>query len=138
MALRLARAALCAAESLGPGGQFIATFRDYTAPLAGDARFIPVRADENRILTCFLEYGDDHVDVHDLLYERQGSVWQFKVSGYRKLRLPPAWVGGALDDAGFSVRTEPGASSCSEMVFTAFRQPCLPSNEVGPLALRAM
>ena len=82
-----------AAESLGPGGQFIATFRDYTSPLAGDARFIPVRADENRILTCFLEYGDDHVDVHDLLYERQGSLWQFKVSGYRKLRLSPG-LGG--------------------------------------------
>jgi SAM-dependent methyltransferase len=81
-----------AAESLCPGGQFIATFRDYTSALAGDARFIPVRADENRILTCFLEYGDDHVDVHDLLHERQGSVWQFKVSGYRKLRLSPAWV----------------------------------------------
>jgi SAM-dependent methyltransferase len=107
-----------AAESLCPGGQFIATFRDYTSALAGDARFIPVRADENRILTCFLEYGDDHVDVHDLLHERQGSVWQFKLSGYRKLRLSPAWVGGALDDAGFSVRNEPGPSGMVRLIAT--------------------
>ncbi|MHB8476873.1 MAG: class I SAM-dependent methyltransferase [Steroidobacteraceae bacterium] len=107
-----------AAQSLGPGGQFIATFRDYTAPLAGAARFIPVRSDENRILTCFLEYGAAHVDVHDLLYERRGPAWQFKVSSYRKLRLSPAWVAGALDEAGFSVRTEPGVSGMVRLIAT--------------------
>ena len=77
-----------------------------------------MRGDENRILTCFLEYGDDHVDVHDLLYERQGSVWQFKVSSYRKLRLSPAWVGGALRDRGFSVRSEPGPSGMVRLIAT--------------------
>ena len=97
-----------AAESLCPGGQFIATFRDYSAPLAGDARFIPVKSDDNRILTCFLEYGDDQLVVHDLLYERQGSLWQFKVSSYRKLRLSPDWVASTLRDTGLSVRSESG------------------------------
>ena len=43
-----------AAESLGPKGKFIATFRDYTSPLAGNGRFIPVKSDSDRILTCFL------------------------------------------------------------------------------------
>jgi hypothetical protein len=107
-----------AAESLAPGGQFVATFRDYTTPLAGDARFIPVRSDENRILTCFLDYGADRVGVHDLLYERQGSVWQFRVSSYRKLRLSPAWVAGALRDTGFSVQSEPGLGGMVRLIAT--------------------
>jgi SAM-dependent methyltransferase len=46
-----------AAASLRPGGVFAATFRDYTQALVGNGRFIPVRSDADRILTCFLEYG---------------------------------------------------------------------------------
>jgi hypothetical protein len=107
-----------AAESLCPDGRFIATFRDYTAPQSGAARFIPVRSDENRILTCFLEYGDDQVEVHDLLHERQGSVWQLKVSSYRKLRLSPAWLAGALRDSGFFVHSEPGLSGMVRLIAT--------------------
>jgi SAM-dependent methyltransferase len=106
------------AESLRPDGTFIATFRDYTSPLAGQGRFIPVRSDENRILTCFLEYGDDHVEVHDLLHERQGSVWQLKVSTYRKLRLSPAWLTDVLRDSGFSVQSEPGPSGMVRLIGT--------------------
>src|SRR5262247_4082601 len=41
-------------EALAPGGHFVLSFRDYSVPLEGDARFIPVRSDERRILTCFL------------------------------------------------------------------------------------
>jgi hypothetical protein len=107
-----------AAESLCPEGRFIATFRDYTSPLTGAARFIPVRSDADRILTCFLEYGDDHVEVHDLLHERQGSVWQLKVSTYRKLRLSPDWMAGELRDAGFSVQREPGPSGMVRLIGT--------------------
>jgi predicted RNA methylase len=107
-----------AAESLGTDGRFIATFRDYTSPLTGAARFIPVRSDADRILTCFLEYGDDHVEVHDLLHERQGSVWQLKVSTYRKLRLSPAWLAGALRDSGFFVQSEPGPSGMVRLIAT--------------------
>lgn len=43
------------ADSLAPGGRFVTTFRDYTRPAQGDARFIPVRAAADRIHTCFLE-----------------------------------------------------------------------------------
>jgi hypothetical protein len=84
----------------------------------GPGRFIPVKSDADRILTCFLEYGEDHVEVHDLLHERQGSVWQQKVSTYRKLRLAPAWVADALRGAGFSVRSEPGLSGMVRLVAT--------------------
>lgn len=104
------------AETLPAGGRFVVTFRDYSQALAGEQRFIPVRSDENRILTCFLEYSDAHVTVHDLLYEREASGWKLRVSSYRKLRLAPAWVVGALESAGFSVRREPGLSGMVRLV----------------------
>jgi SAM-dependent methyltransferase len=97
-----------AAASLRPGGTFIASFRDYTQALVGDRRFIPVKSDAERILTCFLEYAPEHVDVHDILHERQGDAWQLRVSTYRKLRLDPQWISASLRDRGLSVRTEPG------------------------------
>jgi hypothetical protein len=82
-----------AAASLNRGGVFMATFRDYvSAPLEGDARFILVRSDEQRILTCCLEYADTTVMVHDLLHQREGGSWRLHVGSYQKLRLSPAWV----------------------------------------------
>ena len=105
-----------AAASLRPGGSFIATFRDYTQALVGDRRFIPVKSDAERILTCFLEYAADHVDVHDILHERQGEAWQLRVSTYRKLRLDPHWISASLRDRGFSVRTEPGLAGMIRMI----------------------
>jgi SAM-dependent methyltransferase len=105
-----------AVESLRPGGKFIATFRDYTSPLEGKARFIPVRSDADRIMTCFLEYAPGTVDVHDLIHERTGSNWQLQVSVYRKLRLAPGWVSAALEERGLSVRTEPGLAGMIRVV----------------------
>ena len=105
-----------AAQSLLPKGKFIATFRDYTSPLVGIRRFIPVRSDDERILTCFLEYGAGHVDVHDLLHERNGSGWELKVSAYRKLRLSPEWVSASLEAQGFEVRVEPGPAGMIRVV----------------------
>ncbi len=99
-----------AAAKLNPGGLFAATFRDYaTAPLEGDARFIPVRSDEQRILTCFLEYADSTVTVHDLLQQREGAAWRLRVSSYPKLRLAPQWVADQLTALGLSVRRDTAA-----------------------------
>lgn len=93
-----------AAANLKPGGVFVATFRDYvTAPLGDEARFIPVRSDADRILTCFLEYADTTVTVHDLLHQREAGSWQLHVSSYRKLRLAPPWVAQQLSSLGFEV-----------------------------------
>jgi hypothetical protein len=105
-----------AAASLHPGGAFIVTFRDYTQALSGNGRFIPVKSDPDRILTCFLEYAADHVDVHDMLHERDGGTWGLKVSTYRKLRLDPQWVQASLHDRGFSVRIEPGLSGMIRII----------------------
>jgi len=105
-----------AAPALRRGGRFVASFRDYTVALAGVARFIPVRSDANRILTCFLEYGADHVQVHDVLHERTGAAWEMRVSAYRKLRLDPQWVCAELRSLGFTVRLEAGLAGMVRVV----------------------
>jgi 2-polyprenyl-3-methyl-5-hydroxy-6-metoxy-1,4-benzoquinol methylase len=95
------------AASLKPGGVFAATFRDYaTAPLRGDSRFILVRGDEQRILTCFLEYADTTVTVHDLLHQRENGSWQLHAGSYPKLRLSPQWVVEQLTSLGFAVQRD--------------------------------
>jgi len=106
------------AKSLHAGGVFIASFRDYTASLVGPARFIPVRSDNDRILTCFLEYFNDHVVVHDMLYALHDCAWQLQVSAYQKLRLAPQWVVAALQAEGFAVRSEPGLAGMVRIVAT--------------------
>ena len=105
-----------AAASLRTGGLFVATFRDYSRRLVGNGRFIPVKSDADRILTCFLEYATDHVDVHDLLHERSGDTWQLKIGAYRKIRLDPQWTSESLRDRGFSVRLEPGLAGMVRVI----------------------
>jgi SAM-dependent methyltransferase len=96
------------AASLAPGGRFVATFRDYTRPATGDARFIPVRSDANRVHTCFLEEHADHMQVHDILHERDGATWKMRVSSYPKLRLAPAAVAETFSYFGLTPKVEPG------------------------------
>lgn len=105
------------AAHLAPGGVFAATFRDYvSAPLQGDARFIPVRSDANRILTCFLEYGTETVTVHDILHEREGDSWRCRVSSYPKLRLAPDAVVEALAGRGLTAGREAGPAGMVRVV----------------------
>jgi SAM-dependent methyltransferase len=103
-------------EALAPGGHFVLTFRDYSDPLTGEARFVPVRSDERRILTCFLEYEEDSVVVHDILHERAGDAWETRVSSYRKLRLAPDRVIASLETIGFETRRENGARGMVRLV----------------------
>ena len=93
-----------ATTNLAVGGLLALTFRDYVgAELKGAQRFIPVRSDEVRILTCFLEYGDGFVDVHDLVHTRVAAGWQQSVSSYRKLRLDRQSVAAELAGLGLEV-----------------------------------
>lgn len=101
---------------LPPGGVFIVSFRDYSVALAGEQRFIPVRSDETRILTCFLEYETEAVVVHDILHERAPGGWQMRVSDYRKLRLSPEHLKDCLQSNGFIVRREAGARGMVRLV----------------------
>jgi hypothetical protein len=111
------------AQSLRPGGRFVASFRDYSVALHATERFIPVRSDAERILTCFLEYSAERVTVHDVLHERSGASWRLRVSAYQKLRLSPAWVVEALGGLGLAVRLEPGLGGMVRVVATALKSP---------------
>ncbi|GAB2614646.1 class I SAM-dependent methyltransferase [Streptomyces capparidis] len=99
-----------AARALRPGGHFVATYRDLTGALHGPDRFLPVRATDDRLLTCFLEYTDEEtVLVHDLLHTRTPDGWRMRASSYPKLRLAHAWVAAQCRAAGLDVlRDEAG------------------------------
>jgi SAM-dependent methyltransferase len=106
-----------AVASLSEGGMFAVTFRDYTTKaLGGNERYILVRRDENRILTCFLEYGPDHVTVHDILTQREEQQWVQRVSSYPKLRLAPGWVISRLEALGLTARQETAPSGMVRIV----------------------
>lgn len=108
-----------AAGVLPRGGVFATTFRDYAGTtLQGDQRFILVRAAETRILTCFLEYQEHQVIVHDLLHEKKGDRWRQTVSSYPKLRLAPAWLMMKLSALGFSVKRDTTAGGMVSIVAT--------------------
>jgi len=97
------------AQSLRSGGRFVATFRDYSRPLVGNARFIPVRSDDTRIQTCFLEELPRHILVHDIVHERDSGGWRMRVSSYRKLRLAPPTLANALRGVGLEPTIEAGS-----------------------------
>jgi hypothetical protein len=90
------------ANHLNDSGRFVITFRDLSIPLDNLDRFIPVKQDDCRILTCYLEYEPDTVKVHDLFYLNTDGQWILHKSFYRKLRLSPGWVRSQLDQAGFT------------------------------------
>jgi SAM-dependent methyltransferase len=92
-----------ARAALAPGGALVLTYRDLSRALEGTDRFIPVRADDDRILTCFLEYLPEVVRVHDLLYTRTPDGWRLDKSWYPKLRLAQADVERWLAEAGFTL-----------------------------------
>ncbi len=104
------------AQTLVEDGLFVVTFRDYSSTIVGPQRFIPVRSDSNRILTCFLEYEDDTVMVHDVVHERDGAEWRQRVSAYRKLRLSPEWTIRALEAAGLDVVREQGLAGMVRLI----------------------
>jgi len=95
---------------LAAGGRLVTTFRDYSTALTGTARFIPVRSDAQRILTCFLEYSPTTLHVHDIVHEWRDEQWHMSVSDYIKLRLPPSWVEATFERCGFAVTVGTGPS----------------------------
>jgi hypothetical protein len=75
-----------------------------------------VRSDDDRILTCFLEYEPRSVVVHDIVHQRSSEGWQTRVSHYRKLRLSPERLIGNLESNRFSVRREAGPRGMVRLV----------------------
>lgn len=103
-------------DHLVSGGRFVTTFRDYSTPLQAEQRFIPVRSSPNRVFTCFLEYGDSHLTVNDILYEWNGNAWDFSVSSYQKIRISPTWFIDELEKVGFRVAREQTQSGMVRVV----------------------
>ncbi|MCS3394037.1 class I SAM-dependent methyltransferase [Burkholderia thailandensis] len=94
-----------ARDVLQPSGVLVLTFRDLSIELTGLDRFLPVHADNDRIMTCMLEYRSDIVVVNDLIHVRESGGWTLRKSSYQKLRLPPDTLSDELTRLGFTVRT---------------------------------
>lgn len=90
-------------QTLVPDGKLILSFRDYSHELKGSSRFIPVKNEPERILTCFLEYFPDKVRVTDILHEMENDLWEQKISSYEKVRITADIVIKDLKEAGFRV-----------------------------------
>lgn len=106
-----------AAQRLLKGGMLVLTFRDYVSTeLRQAARFIPVQADESKILTCFLEYHEEYVEVYDLLHHKEGDVWRLSTSSYPKLRLDRSWVERLLVENELTVLRNEIANGMIELV----------------------
>jgi SAM-dependent methyltransferase len=96
--------------ALQRGGVFVLTFRDLSFALLGLDRIVPIRATDDRIMTCILDFGPERVTVTDVIHLRGNTAWQMMKSSYEKLRLRPHWVAAALASCGFEVlRNEPAA-----------------------------
>jgi 2-polyprenyl-3-methyl-5-hydroxy-6-metoxy-1,4-benzoquinol methylase len=90
-------------DIISPEGKLILTFRDYSTELEDTNRFIPVKSDSQRILTCFIEYYPDRLRVTDLLHEYENGKWIQKASSYYKTRISRELVLGFLKDSGFKI-----------------------------------
>jgi SAM-dependent methyltransferase len=90
--------------ALKPDGILALTFRDLSMERSGLDRFLPIRADEDRIMTCVLEYETDHVVINDLIYVREGASWSLHKSSFRKIRLGVEDVLADLRLLGFKLR----------------------------------
>jgi len=108
-------------KALIPGGIFVLTWRDLTPELHGVDRFLPIRSDENTIMTCFLEYDptgsqSEYVTVNDLIYTRQNGAWALNKSSYPKLRLNPEWLTHELTAAGLVVDSQSTAGRLLQLI----------------------
>lgn len=91
-------------QALKPGGVLALTFRDLSIAREGLDRFLPIRADDERIMTCVLEFESDHVVINDLIYVREGERWTLHKSSFRKIRLGVADVLADLKLLGFKLK----------------------------------
>lgn len=115
---------------LRPQGYFCVSFRDYvTHELQGADRFIPVRSDLNRIHTCFLEYHEQVVEVHDVIHTRRGEEWETAISAYPKLRIAPQRITELATRLGFTLHHHSDRRGMLHMTFAKRMPPESPNDE---------
>jgi SAM-dependent methyltransferase len=108
-------------DSLRPGGLFIYAIRDYmTGVPEGRDRFIPIRSSDELIFTCFLDYGEEKVHVHDILHRKVGGEWKIEISDYLKLRLDSHKIDGHLRRRGLEIS---GRSLADGMIVVVAKRP---------------
>jgi hypothetical protein len=90
-------------DDLETKGKLILSFRDYGTELVDEQRFIPVKADESKILTCVLKYFKDKVRVTDILHEKIDGNWRQRVSSYYKVRVTASRMEQLVAMAGFKI-----------------------------------
>lgn len=91
------------ANILSKNGKLIFSYRDYSTELNDQQRFIPVKSDKDRILTCILDYEPEKVKVTDLLHEKTKNGWNQKVSSYRKVRITPKEIVEMIENHGMKM-----------------------------------
>ena len=91
------------ANILSEHGKLILSYRDYSTELNDQQRFIPVKSDQDRILTCILNYEPEKVKVTDLLYEKTENGWNQQVSSYRKVRITPKEIAEMIENNGMKI-----------------------------------
>jgi hypothetical protein len=70
---------------------------------ASTDRFILVRSDAERILTCCLDYGIDRVAVTDIVHQKSAEGWRLTASEYPKLRLSRELVTAVIQNNGAEI-----------------------------------
>lgn len=103
-------------DCLSKKGKLVLSFRDYSFELKDTQRFIPVKNEEERILTCFLEYSKKKVRVTDMLHEKKRNGWQLKISSYQKVRVSKEMISKLLIESNFEILVEKSINSMIHIV----------------------
>jgi hypothetical protein len=103
-------------KCLSNNGKLVLSYRDYGTELVDTQRFIPVKSDENKILTCFLEYYASKVKVTDLLHERINGQWTQRVSSYFKVRITNQMIEKLVLNAGFKILKSEGMNRMNYLI----------------------
>lgn len=88
---------------LMPGGHLLLGYRDQTTARQGTDRILPFFSDENKIMTTFIEYEQDYLNVTDVFYTRAARAWILEKSAYQKIRLRTEHIREQLQKAGFKI-----------------------------------
>ena len=108
-----------AAQHLAPEGRFALSYRDSSSFQAeGVARFIPVAADNTRVMHCLLEPIDaTRLRVTDIVTEVTAEGPRTRLGEYQKLRLGRALVVDWAREAGFALASERVEQGMTSLVF---------------------
>lgn len=104
------------------GGKILLSFRDQSSALSGSQQSFPVKTDENRRLTCQLEFEEEMIRVTDILEEKSGDDWKESRSSYYKVRLRKAEIKSILQNSGFELISD---TDFKGMVMLLARKPVL-------------